>query len=94
MNSIDITLAKRRRCDVASSAAPGNDSLAHKQALIESALDEYAQFPAECPRKLQEAIRYSLLTPGKRLRPMLVMLAAEACGGTAEATVRLPARWK
>jgi geranylgeranyl diphosphate synthase type II len=26
-------------------------------------------------------MRYSLLAPGKRLRPMLVMLACEACGG-------------
>jgi len=59
------------------------DSLAHKQALIESALDSYTEFPAECPRTLRDAIRYSLLTPGKRLRPMLVMLACEACGGSA-----------
>src|SRR5436309_7968964 len=87
MNSIDITLASDGVATLHPQPHPGNDSLAHKQALIESALDEYARFPAECPRKLQEAIRYSLLTPGKRLRPMLVMLAAEACGGTAEATV-------
>ena len=33
------------------------------------------------PRDLREAIRYSLLAPGKRLRPLLVLLAAEACGG-------------
>src|SRR5437879_9442044 len=26
-------------------------------------------------------MRYSLLAPGKRCRPMLVILAAEACGG-------------
>src|SRR6516162_10848122 len=26
-------------------------------------------------------MRYSLLAPGKRLRPLLVILAAEACGG-------------
>jgi geranylgeranyl diphosphate synthase type II len=28
-------------------------------------------------------MRYSLLAPGKRLRPLLVVLAAEACGGAA-----------
>jgi geranylgeranyl diphosphate synthase type II len=60
------------------------DALAHRQSLIESALDAYTQFSEGCPAVLQEAIRYSILTPGKRLRPMLVMLAAEACGGTAE----------
>ena len=32
-------------------------------------------------------MRYSLLAPGKRLRPMLVLLAAEACGGTIEAAM-------
>ena len=60
------------------------DSLEHKRQLIESALDQYTQFPDGCPEELREAIRYSLLVPGKRLRPMLVMLAAEACGGTAD----------
>src|SRR5205807_5877612 len=34
-----------------------------------------------CPQVLLEAMRYSLLAPGKRLRPLLVMLAAEASGG-------------
>ena len=60
------------------------DSLEHKRRLIEAALDHYTQFPETCPRELREAIRFSLLVPGKRLRPMLTMLAAEACGGTAE----------
>src|SRR5438045_8926072 len=32
-------------------------------------------------------MRYSLLVPGKRRRPMLVMLAAEACGGNVEHAV-------
>ena len=30
---------------------------------------------------------YSLLAPGKRLRPMLVLLAAEACGGDIRAAM-------
>jgi geranylgeranyl diphosphate synthase, type II len=60
------------------------DSLAHKQKLIEDALDAYTQFSSDCPATLRDAIRYSLLTPGKRLRPMLIMLATEACGGNAE----------
>jgi geranylgeranyl diphosphate synthase type II len=33
------------------------------------------------PASLLEAMRYSVLAPGKRVRPILVALAAEACGG-------------
>jgi geranylgeranyl diphosphate synthase, type II len=51
--------------------------------LIEAALRKAAEFDAGCPAQLGEAIRYSLLAPGKRLRPRLVLLAAEACGGAA-----------
>ncbi|WP_419187635.1 polyprenyl synthetase family protein [Stieleria bergensis] len=35
-----------------------------------------------CPQRLGDAIRYAVLAPGKRLRPALVLMAAEACGGT------------
>lgn len=38
-------------------------------------------------RILLEAMRYSLLAGGKRLRPVLVMSFAEAVGGTAEAVL-------
>src|SRR5688500_10387985 len=85
MNGVDVMLANDGVATLHLRPQRGSESLANKQALIESALDAYAQFPEDCPRKLQEAIRYSLLTAGKRLRPMLVMLAAEACGGTSEA---------
>jgi geranylgeranyl diphosphate synthase, type II len=49
---------------------------------IDAALDRFATFDADCPAHLAEAIRYSLLGPGKRLRPQLVLMAAEACGGS------------
>ena len=32
-------------------------------------------------------MRYALLAPGKRLRPALVLMAAEACGGSIEAAL-------
>jgi geranylgeranyl diphosphate synthase type II len=50
------------------------------RAQIDAALDRCSQFGEGCPPSLQEAIRYSLLAPGKRLRPLLVLMAAEACG--------------
>ena len=40
--------------------------------------------PEAAPR-LVDAMRYALLAPGKRLRPALVLWAAQACGGTWEA---------
>lgn len=48
---------------------------------IDAALAAYTAYDADCPPSLRAAIRYSLLAPGKRLRPLLVLLAAEACGG-------------
>ena len=54
---------------------------------IEAALRRYSSLPTGCPDPLREAIRYSLLGPGKRLRPMLVLMAAEACGGSLAAAM-------
>ncbi len=54
---------------------------------IDAALVARTDLGEGCPARLREAMRYSLLAPGKRLRPMLVLLAAEACGGTIEAAL-------
>ena len=56
---------------------------------VDRALRHYTRFDDGCPELLQSAIRYSLLAPGKRLRPCLVLLAAEACGQ--RSTTALPA---
>jgi geranylgeranyl pyrophosphate synthase len=45
----------------------------------------------EDPGRLIESIRYSLLSPGKRLRPLLALAAAEAVGGPASEAVRIAA---
>ena len=44
---------------------------------------------AACPTRLAAAMRYSVLAGGKRLRPVLALMAAEACG--ADPVVALPA---
>jgi geranylgeranyl diphosphate synthase type II len=49
---------------------------------IDDALVRYSDFGPDCPAHLADAIRYALLGPGKRLRPQLVLMAAEACGGS------------
>ncbi len=47
---------------------------------INAALLRWTEFDDDCPPKLRDAIRHSLMAPGKRLRPLLVLMAAEACG--------------
>lgn len=51
---------------------------------IEAALAQASHFSSKCPEKLGSAIRYSLLAPGKRVRPSLVLMACEAVGGNTE----------
>src|SRR5262249_22148652 len=57
------------------------DYLAEKRARVETHLDAVLRPEPGLPPTLLEAMRYSALAPGKRLRPILVALAAEACGG-------------
>ncbi len=47
---------------------------------VEERLGEVLHSENGFPESLREAMRYSLLAPGKRLRPALVVLAAKACG--------------
>ena len=49
--------------------------------LVETRLEFDSQLSSHCPGHLQEAIRYSLLAPGKRIRPCLALMACAACGG-------------
>jgi len=53
---------------------------------IEAALAESLELGPGCPPRLAEAMRYALLGPGKRLRPRLVLMAAEACGAKQPST--------
>jgi len=66
------------------------DLLAYLRGLrqrIEQRLDTDTLFSADCPARLAESIRYSLLAPGKRIRPCLVLMACEACGGDIKAAL-------
>ncbi len=48
---------------------------------IDAALSAYLELGPDCPQLLAEAMRHSVLAPAKRLRPVLVLMACEACGG-------------
>lgn len=54
---------------------------------IEAALERAMELDGDCPPRLREAMAYSLLAGGKRLRPVLVLMACEACGGDPEAAL-------
>ena len=53
---------------------------------VESALEAWV--PDEAPAGLGEAMRYAVLGAGKRLRPLLVLAAAEAVDGLGQAAMR------
>jgi geranylgeranyl diphosphate synthase type II len=56
--------------------------LKRRAQMIESALERDLAQMVGVPGTLREAMRYSLLAGGKRLRPILVLSAAEAVGGS------------
>jgi len=62
------------------------------RALVDGALARCLPVPPACPPILSEALRYCVFAGGKRLRPMLVLAAADAVSRSSEArTLALPA---
>jgi geranylgeranyl diphosphate synthase type II len=57
--------------------------LASRRQLVDRHLAAYFPTDHAPTRRLAEAMRYSLLAGGKRIRPVLMMAAAEAVGGEA-----------
>lgn len=56
-------------------------------AAVNRALDKSLPSEKTKPATIHKAMRYSLFAGGKRLRPALVIAAAEACGGKMEAAL-------
>ena len=54
--------------------------LAARRDHVDAALDRFISSLTDAPAVLTAAMRYSLLAGGKRLRPILVLAASEACG--------------
>ncbi len=55
---------------------------------VDVALDDFLPMPGETPGAIHEAMRYAIFAGGKRLRPVLCIAAAEACGGTQASALR------
>jgi geranylgeranyl diphosphate synthase type II len=70
-------------------AAPGalGAYMAARGPMIEAALDAAMPGVGTVPRPLHQAMRYSLFAGGKRVRPLLVLAAAEAVGSPPEAVL-------
>ena len=54
---------------------------------VDAKLREYVAYSANCPPVLGQSMLYSVVAGGKRVRPLLTLLACEACGGTVEAAL-------
>ena len=60
-----------------------------RQKEVDRALDRFLPKALVRPATIHKAMRYSLFAGGKRLRPILCLAAAEACGGKTEAALPL-----
>lgn len=58
-----------------------NDYLETRGRLVDEALDRVLPQPSQSPEVIHQAMRYCVFAGGKRLRPLLVLAATEACGG-------------
>lgn len=58
--------------------------LEERRVLVDEALERYLPGAGDSPKEIHEAVRYSIFAGGKRLRPILVLAAAEAAGGQVE----------
>ena len=59
-------------------------NLTSRQRQVDSALRKFLPRVSVAPGTSHEAMRYSVFAGGKRLRPVLTLAAAEACGGKSE----------
>jgi geranylgeranyl diphosphate synthase type II len=55
--------------------------LKQKAALVDEAIERFLPAPDTMPTKLHQAMRYSVMAGGKRVRPVLVLSACAAVGG-------------
>ncbi len=65
------------------------DYLDSRQKLVDKALDRFLPSGTTKPKTIHKAMRYSIFAGGKRLRPILCLAAAEACGGRSEEALPL-----
>jgi len=65
-----------------------DEYLKSRRALVDATLDANLPPPDTPPAVIHEAMRYAVLGGGKRIRPILAIAAAEACGADANALMK------
>lgn len=63
------------------------DYLSERCRLVDAALDRAIPSVETRPATIHKAMRHSVFAGGKRLRPILCLAAAEACGGSVDAAM-------
>jgi geranylgeranyl diphosphate synthase type II len=58
-----------------------SEYLQSRRALVDATLDRHLPPDSTPPATIHKAMRYAVLGGGKRIRPILAIAAAEACGG-------------
>jgi geranylgeranyl diphosphate synthase, type II len=94
-----LLAGEERNCSKFPIAQPGAASqirgtvdrryLATRQQEVDRALDRFLPKASTKPITIHKAMRYSLFAGGKRLRPILCLAAAEACGGLTKSALPL-----
>ena len=77
-------MRKRRRVATPAKSSLFERYLTRSRRRVDAALDARLPRPRKLPRRLHEAIRYSVFAGGKRLRPALCLLACESVCGRPE----------
>lgn len=85
----DEALAKGAELPFMTAAFPAMSDLksylTERCAFTDSLLDQWIPSVETAPATIHKAMRHSVFAGGKRLRPILCLAAAEACGGSKEA---------
>ncbi len=58
-----------------------SEYLKSRSKIVDEALDSYLPRDTDYPKAIHKAMRYSIFSGGKRIRPILVLASCEACGG-------------
>src|SRR6185369_11590187 len=75
--------SRKRTCWTTKKSMNLVDYLKSRRALVDETIDAHLPPASTPPAVIHEAMRYAVLGGGKRIRPILAIAAAEACGADA-----------